>query len=68
VVKPGGLIFGAQPFKPTVNPYFNLMIRSNRNSFGFFWKEEYDRWYSEYGIDIEIGTMAGMFCARNTKN
>jgi len=67
VVKPGGLIFGAQPFKPTVNPYFNLVIRSNRNSFGFFWKEEYERWYSEHGIDIEIGTIAGMFCARNTK-
>jgi ubiquinone/menaquinone biosynthesis C-methylase UbiE len=67
VVKPGGLIFGAQPFKPTVNPYFNLVIRSNRNSFGFFWREEYERWYSEHGIDIEIGTMAGMFCARNTK-
>ncbi len=68
VVRPGGLIFGAQPFKPEVNPYFNLVIRSNRNSFGFFWREEYIRWFSEHGIDIEIATLAGMFCARNNKH
>ena len=68
VVKPGGLMFGAQPFKPTVNPYFNLVIRSNRNSFGFFWKEEFERWFSNVGVDVEVGTMAGMFFARNNKH
>ncbi len=49
VVRPGGLILGAQSFKPYANPYFNLVIRGHRNSFGFFWREEYRRWFREAG-------------------
>lgn len=63
VVRPGGVIFGAQPFKPEANPYFNLVIRSSRNSHGFFWREEYHHWWSEVGINIELATPAGMFRA-----
>jgi ubiquinone/menaquinone biosynthesis C-methylase UbiE len=66
VVRPGGVIFGAQPFKPEANPYFNLVIRSSRNSHGFFWREEYHHWWSEVGIQIDLATPAGMFRAINT--
>ena len=66
VVRPGGLIFGAQPFKPEANPYFNLVIRSSRNSHGFFWREEYHHWWSEVGLRIDLATPAGMFRAINT--
>jgi ubiquinone/menaquinone biosynthesis C-methylase UbiE len=65
VVRPGGVIFGAQPFKPEANPYFNLVIRSSRNSHGFFWREEYLRWWSEVGVRIDLATPAGMFRAIN---
>ncbi|MDF1500541.1 MAG: class I SAM-dependent methyltransferase [Anaerolineales bacterium] len=64
VTKPGGWIFGVQPFKPQANPYFNLVIRSNRNSHGFFWREEYRQWFRENGVDVEIATPAGMFRAQ----
>jgi ubiquinone/menaquinone biosynthesis C-methylase UbiE len=66
VVRPGGVIFGAQPFKPEANPYFNLVIRSSRNSHGFFWREEYNHWWSEVGQRIDLATPAGMFRAINT--
>jgi ubiquinone/menaquinone biosynthesis C-methylase UbiE len=66
VVRPGGLIFGAQPFKPEANPYFNLVIRSSRNSNGFFWREEYHHWWAEAGLRIDLATPAGMFRAINT--
>ncbi|TFH33940.1 MAG: class I SAM-dependent methyltransferase [Anaerolineales bacterium] len=66
VVRPGGLIFGGQPFKPEANPYFNLVIRSSRNSHGFFWREEYRHWWSEVGLQIDLATPAGMFRAINT--
>lgn len=65
VVKPGGLIFGAQTFKPEVNPYFDLVIRSNRNSYGFFWREDYRRWFGENGLELEMATPAGIFRVRN---
>ncbi len=66
VVRPGGVIFGAQPFKPEASPYFNLVIRSSRNSHGFFWREEYHHWWSEAGLRIDLATPAGMFRAINS--
>jgi ubiquinone/menaquinone biosynthesis C-methylase UbiE len=63
VVRPGGIVFGAQPFKPEANPFFNLVIRSSRNSYGFFWREEYHYWWSEVGVQIDLATPAGMFRA-----
>jgi ubiquinone/menaquinone biosynthesis C-methylase UbiE len=66
VVKPGGLIFGAQPYKPYINPYVDLIIRSSRNSNGFFWKEDFIQWFREYGLQTEIVTPAGIFRVTNS--
>ncbi len=64
VVKPGGLIFGVQPLKPAARLYFDLVVRTNENSHGFFWKEEFRRWFRENGIDAEIETPVGLFRGR----
>ncbi len=68
VVRPGGLIFGAQSYKPYTNPYLNLVVRSSRNSHGFFWKEDIHRWFADCGWELDMITPAGIFRARNTKN
>jgi ubiquinone/menaquinone biosynthesis C-methylase UbiE len=68
VVRPGGLIFGAQQYKPYINPYLDLVVRSSRNSYGFFWKEEFLYWFKTHGLDIDIATPAGLFRARNTSD
>ena len=67
VVKPGGLIFGAQPIKPYINPYVDLIIRSSRNSNGFFWKEDFIQWFREYGLETEIVSPAGIFRVTNSQ-
>ncbi len=64
VVKPGGLIFGSQPGKPYVNPYLNLVIRSSRDSYGFFWKEDFYRWASSCGVNLDMVTPANIFRGR----
>lgn len=66
VTEPGGLIFGAQAMKPYVNPYLNLLIRSSRNSYGFFWKDDLVQWFREFGLEIEMATPAGIFRVMNT--
>lgn len=68
VVHTGGLHLGGQAFKPEANPYFNLVIRGHRNSFGFFWREEYRRWFREQGVEVDLVTPAGFMCARNRKD
>ena len=65
VVRPGGLIFGSQAFKPYVNQYLDLVVRSSRNSFGFFWREEYIQWFAEKGLEIDIATPAGIIRVTN---
>jgi ubiquinone/menaquinone biosynthesis C-methylase UbiE len=65
VVRPGGLIIGSVAIKPYVNPYLNLVIRSSRNSYGAFWKEEYVHWFKELGLKVEVATPVGLFRARN---
>lgn len=67
VVRPGGLIFGSQILKPYVNPYLNLVVRSSRNSYGFFWREEYIKWFAEEGLEIDIATPAGIIRVTNNK-
>jgi ubiquinone/menaquinone biosynthesis C-methylase UbiE len=67
VVKPSGVIFGSQPIKPYVNPYLDMLIRSSRNSYGFFWKDDFVQWFREFKLEIEMGTPAGIFRVRNTK-
>jgi ubiquinone/menaquinone biosynthesis C-methylase UbiE len=64
VVKPGGIIFGGQAFRPEANPYFNLVIRTNQNCYGFFWREEFRRWFSEHGLEVEMTSPAGIFNVR----
>lgn len=64
VVKPGGLIFGSQPGKPYANPYINLVIRSSRDSYGFFWKEDLYRWASDSGIELDMVPAVNIFRTR----
>lgn len=64
VVRPGGLVLGAQSTKPIVNPYLDLVIRSQRDSHGFFWGEEYRRWYRDAGVTVRPVTPAGIIGAR----
>jgi ubiquinone/menaquinone biosynthesis C-methylase UbiE len=64
VLKPGGLVFGIQTCKPYTAAYTDILWRSNENFYGFFWKEEFIRWYAEKGIQIEYVTPAGAFRGR----
>ena len=64
VVKPGGLIFGSQPGKPYVNPYLNLVIRSSRDSYGFFWKEDFYRWMADCGVELDLVPPVNIFRGR----
>jgi ubiquinone/menaquinone biosynthesis C-methylase UbiE len=64
VVKPGGVIFGTQITKPHTNPYVDLVIRTNEDTFGFFWKEEFQRWHAENGVELEVVTPLGTFRGR----
>ncbi|MEM7112459.1 MAG: class I SAM-dependent methyltransferase [Chloroflexota bacterium] len=64
VVKPGGLIFGIQSFRPEINPFTNLVIRTNENCYGGFWREDYRGWFRENGVEVDIATPAGAFRAQ----
>lgn len=64
VLKPGGLVFGVQTCKPYTSHYSNAVIRSNENCYGFFWKEEFLRWYAEHGVEVETATPGGAFRGR----
>ena len=64
VVKPGGLIFGSQPGKPYANPYINIVIRSSRDSYGFFWKEDLYRWAADCGVELDMVPAVNIFRAR----
>jgi ubiquinone/menaquinone biosynthesis C-methylase UbiE len=66
VVKPGGLIFGSQVGKPHVNPYANVVIRSSRDSYGFFWREDLIRWMADCGIELDNLPPLNIFRARKT--
>ena len=63
VVRPGGLLFGCQPLLPLVSNYTNLVVQSSRNSFGFFWPQDYIHWFREAGAEIDLGPI-GIFLAR----
>ncbi|MCJ7678634.1 MAG: methyltransferase domain-containing protein [Anaerolineales bacterium] len=68
VVRPGGLHLSCNAFKPEANPYTDLVIRGHRNSFGFFWREDFRRWFREQGVEADPVTPAGLTCARNRKD
>jgi ubiquinone/menaquinone biosynthesis C-methylase UbiE len=64
VVKPGGLVFGSQAFRPEANPYFDLVFRTNENCYGMFWREDFHRWFAEQGMEVELATPVGIFRGR----
>lgn len=66
VVKPGGLIIGAQGFRPEANEYFDVTLRTNENCFGFFWREDFRRWFAEHDLTVDMVTPAGVFRVKNS--
>ena len=50
VLKPGGLVFGTQVTKPHPSPYIDLIVQVHENVYGFFWEQEFRRWYQQAGI------------------
>lgn len=64
VLKPGGVVFGTQICKPTASPYMNLITQVHENVYGYFWEQEFRRWYAQAGVDLEIATPAGVFKGR----
>jgi ubiquinone/menaquinone biosynthesis C-methylase UbiE len=68
IVHPGGLHMAGNGFKPEASPYFNLVVRGHRNSYGFFWRDDLRRWFREQGVETDLVTPAGFMCARNRKD
>lgn len=64
VLKPGGVVFGTQICKPTASPYMNLITQVHENVYGYFWEEEFRRWYAQAGVTLEMATPAGVFKGR----
>jgi ubiquinone/menaquinone biosynthesis C-methylase UbiE len=64
VLKPGGLAFGMQITKPLASPYIDLLTRAYENVYGYFWEQEFIRWYAKAGVDLSIATPAGIFKGR----
>jgi ubiquinone/menaquinone biosynthesis C-methylase UbiE len=64
VLKPGGFVFGTQITKPMASPYMNLITRVHENVYGYFWEEEFRRWYERAGVTLSIATPAGVFKGR----
>lgn len=64
VLKPGGLVFGSQITKPLASPYMNLINQVHENVYGYFWEQEFRRWYERAGVTLSIATPAGIFKGR----
>jgi ubiquinone/menaquinone biosynthesis C-methylase UbiE len=64
VLKPGGVVFGTQVTKPHPSPYIDLIVQVHENVYGFFWEQEFRRWYERTGISLSIVTPAGIFKGR----
>jgi len=64
VLKPGGLVFGSQLTKPLASPYMNLINQVHENVYGYFWQEEFRRWYEKAGVSVTVATPAGVFKGR----
>jgi ubiquinone/menaquinone biosynthesis C-methylase UbiE len=61
VLKPGGVVFGLQPIKPLADPYFDLAVRSNESSYGFFWAEELRSWFARHEVQFAHTTPITVF-------
>lgn len=68
VVRPGGLIFGVQAGKANISSYMDIAIRISENCHGFFWLDEFERWYSDLGMTPEILKPIGLFFARKPES
>ena len=64
VLKPGGLVFGTQITRPLASPYMNLINQVHENVYGYFWEEEFKRWYEQAGVSLSVTTPAGIFKGR----
>jgi ubiquinone/menaquinone biosynthesis C-methylase UbiE len=64
VLKPGGTVFGTQITKPLASRYMNLVNQVHQNVYGYFWKEEFIRWYERAGVALSLATAAGVFKGR----
>jgi ubiquinone/menaquinone biosynthesis C-methylase UbiE len=64
VLKPGGLVFGMQITKPLASPYIDLITRVHENVYGYFWEEDFRRWYERAWVAVSIATPAGVFKGR----
>ena len=64
VLKPGGLVFGMQITKPLASPYIDLITRVHENVYGYFWQEDFERWYERAGVVLSVATPAGVFRGR----
>ena len=64
VLKPGGLVFGSQITRPLASSYMNLINQVHENVCGYFWEEEFRRWYEKAGVSLSIATPAGIFKGR----
>jgi len=64
VLKPGGVVFGTQVTKPHPSPYIDLIVQVHENVYGFFWEQEFRRWYQRAGIRVDVATPAGVFRGR----
>jgi len=64
VLKPGGLVLGTQVTKPLPSPYIALIVQVHENVYGFFWEQEFRRWYQQAGVELSIVTPAGVFKGR----
>jgi ubiquinone/menaquinone biosynthesis C-methylase UbiE len=67
VLKPGGLVFGTQVTKPLTSPYIGLIVQVHESVYGFFWTEEFKRWYEQAGVTLSIATPAGVFKGRKRR-
>ncbi len=68
VLRPDGLLFGMQVCKPMLDEYMSIVIRSNANCYGIFWQEEYKRWMTESGIEVDLVPVLGVLRAFNRKD
>lgn len=61
VLKPGGFVFGTQPIKPIVDQYFDLVVRTSENAYGYFYKEDMRQWYADNNVELEVITPMALF-------
>jgi len=66
VLKPGGLVFGAQTTRPRSSSWQNLIVTVHEGVHGVFWEEEFRQWYEREGITLSIATPVGVFRGRKS--